>query len=155
MPYHSIRYHTISCHIMSYHSITFRGTTCLVILLLIWSLQKRMEGKFRRGVVHGRATYYLDNGTRYRHCHRHRHRLRHRFDLFRFMGLFRKGVPHGRAVVIAEDGSQVKVCNIAFLISFREGGKKNCEKAVRLTACVDPLFFLWRLPLLFSCFSIY
>merc|ERR1712083_880602 len=50
--------------------------------------KKRMEGKFRRGVVHGRATYYLDNGTR-------------------FMGLFRKGVPHGRAVVIAEDGSQV------------------------------------------------
>ena len=24
-----------------------------------------MEGEFRRGVVHGRATYYLDNGTRY------------------------------------------------------------------------------------------
>merc|ERR1719220_1596488 len=47
--------------------------------------KKRMEGEFRRGVVHGRATYYLDNGTR-------------------FTGLFRKGVPQGGAVVIGEDG---------------------------------------------------
>ena len=115
-----------------------------------------MEGKFRRGVVHGRATYYLDNGTRYRHCHRHRHRLRHRFDFFRFMGLFRKGVPHGRAVVIAEDGSQVKVCNIAFLILFyREGGQKNCEKAVRLTAWVDPLFFCDAFPCYYFLVSVF
>ena len=36
-------------------------------MIIIKSLivQKRMEGEFRRGVVHGRATYYLDNGTRY------------------------------------------------------------------------------------------
>ena len=27
-------------------------------------LQKRMEGEFKRGMVHGRATYYLGNGTR-------------------------------------------------------------------------------------------
>ena len=70
------------------------------------------------------------------------------------MGLFRKGVPHGRAVVIAEDGSQVKVCNIAFLMSFRG---KNCEKAVRLTAWVDPLFFCDAFPYYFlvSVFTIF
>ena len=75
---------------------------------------------------------------------------------FRFMGLFRKGVPHGRAVVIAEDGSQVKVCNIAFLSSFREAGKKRLWKSGQADRLGWPPVFLWRLPLLlFSCFSIY
>ena len=47
--------------------------------------------------------------------------------------------------------------DLLFLKTFREViKKKNGKKAVRLTAWVGPLFFLWRLPLLlFSCFSIY
>ena len=68
-------------------------------------MQKRMEGEFRRGVVHGRATYYLDNGTRYYYKELFKQRIKIFFP--RFTGLFRKGVPHGRAVVIGEDGSQV------------------------------------------------
>ena len=67
-----------------------------------------MEGEFLRGVVHGKATYYLDNGTR---CSSVKKEPRN-WNLFldsRFIGLFRKGVPHGRALVIGEDGKQVKV----------------------------------------------
>ena len=66
-----------------------------------------MEGEFLRGVVHGKATYYLDNGTR---CSvEKRTKKLNLFLLSRFIGLFRKGVPHGRALVIGEDGKQVKV----------------------------------------------
>ena len=66
-----------------------------------------MEGEFLRGVVHGKATYYLDNGTR---CSvKIRTKKLNLFLLSRFIGLFRKGVPHGRALVIGEDGKQVKV----------------------------------------------
>jgi len=42
---------------------------------------KRMEGDFRRGLVHGQAIYHFGQDTR-------------------FLGEFRKGVPHGRAVLV-------------------------------------------------------
>ena len=94
-------------------------------------MQTRMEGEFRRGVVHGRATYYLDNGTRYYKQPKARDEQRYKVlqtryykqqgtkpSFSRFVGLFRKGVPHGRAVVIGEDGSQVRSMKLVFFFSF-------------------------------------
>ena len=132
--------------VISFHSLLGRAWRTCCLVLAKWkgkiltklsrndlSEQKRMEGEFRRGVVHGRATYYLDNGTRY-----YQRILEKWMKPFfsRFVGLFRKGVPHGRAVVIGEDGNQVMNMKLFLLIflffllvlfySFRYWGSLFC-----------------------------